>query len=221
MAQISDKFNGSKTRLYRGPEVADITTSGPADIADTAQYFSIGKIIDLGTISNEANVIDVPEFGQDYAGKLVGQLNAGTLDMSVAWDPSDTQHQALQAAVTAKTRYMYIIDWLSGAYSTDQTNVVLGAWYTITNVGGSVDWSSIGGSATAATGDTFRATAAQADITVGGPTSVGATVQEAEENFVSFNAYVASFGIETTIDDAVKASVSLAIDGALNFFTAT
>ena len=221
MAQISDKFNGSKTRLYVGPEVADIATSGPAEVADTVNYKSIGKIIDLGTIQNEANVIDVPEFGQDYAGKLIGQLNAGTLDMSVAWDPSDVEHQVLQAAVTGKTRYMYFIDWLSGAYGTDVTAVTAGATYKITAVGGASDWSSIGGSATAQVGDVFRCTTTDADITsAGGLVSAGATVQEAEENFVSFHAYVASFGIETTIDDAVKASVSLAIDGALNFFTA-
>ena len=219
MSQINDKFNGSKTRLYIGPALADISTAGPATIADTANYLSIGKIIDLGTIQNEANVIDVPEFGQDYAGKLIGQLNAGTLDMSVAWDPSDTQHSVLRNAVTGKSLYTYIINWWSGDYAAAGVQVKVGGWYKISAVGSAVDWSSIGGSATASTGDVFRCTTAVADITVGGPTSTGATVQEAYEDFVGFNAYASSFGIETSIDDAVKASVSLAIDGALNFFT--
>lgn len=219
MAQISDKFNGSKTRLYIGPSFANVATSGPTDLADTVNYISVSKIIDLGTIQNEANIIDVPEFGQEYAGKLVGQLNAGTLDMSVAWNPSDTQHIALKDAVTNKTLHGFIINWWSGGYSTDQTAVTIGKWYTISAVGGTTDWSPVGGSATAATGDTFRCTVTDADITaVGGLSSAGATVQEADETNVSFNGYIASFGIETTIDDAVKANVSLAIDGALNFF---
>ena len=160
---ISDKFNGSKTALLvNTTAVGDVTalntTSADANDVTTipTTWQLVSKIIDLGTISNEANVIDVPEFGQDYAGKLVGQLNAGTIDMSVAWNPSDVQHVALQSAVTAKTLYTYAIRW---------------------DDGGGVNF-----------------------------------------EYVGFNAYVASFGIETTIDDAVKASVSLAIDGQLHFF---
>lgn len=219
MAGISDKFNGSKTRLYVGTAVDPVSTVGLGEMASTGTYTSIAKIIDLGTIQNEANVIDVPEFGQDYAGKLVGQLNAGTLDMSVAWDPSDANHIVLKDAVTNKTRFLYIINWWSGGYGANTTAAIAGRWYTITAEGGTPDFSSIGGSATAVAGDVFRCTTADADITaVGGVNSAGATIQEADETFVAFNAYVASFGIETTIDDAVKASVSLAIDGALQFF---
>ena len=159
---IADKFNGSKTSLLVNTTVtADVTTlnttsANDADVTTIPTNWQVvSKIIDLGTIQNEANVIDVPEFGQDYAGKLIGQLNAGTLDMSVAWNPSDTEHLVLQAAVTGKSRYTYAIRWDDG-------------------------------------GGNFE--------------------------YVGFNAYVASFGVETTIDDAVKASVSLAIDGQLYFF---
>jgi hypothetical protein len=160
---ITDKFNGSKTALLvNTTTVTDVTTLETTSTTNTdvteipGTWQTIAKIIDLGTIQNESNVIDVPEFGQDYAGKLVGQLNAGTLDMSVAWDPGDTEHGVLQAAVTAKSRYTYAIRWDDGG------------------------------------GTNFE--------------------------YVGFNAYVASFGVETTIDDAVKASVSLAIDGQLYFF---
>ena len=158
---ISDKFNGSKTALLVNTTiVTDITTlvtsgASNADVT-SANWAAVGKIIDLGTIQNEANVIDVPEFGQDYAGKLIGQLNAGTLDMSVAWDPSNTEHGVLKNAVTSKSRYSYVIRWDDGG------------------------------------GTNFE--------------------------YVGFNAYASSFGIETSIDDAVKASVSLAIDGQLYFF---
>lgn len=160
---ISDKFNGSKTALLvNTTTVTDVTTlnTTSADNLDVTtiptNWQTVAKIIDLGTIQNEANVIDVPEFGQEYAGKLIGQLNAGTLDMSVAWDPSDVQHGVLQNAVTGKTRNTYAIRW---------------------DDGGGINF-----------------------------------------EYVGFNAYVASFGVETTIDDAVKASVSLAIDGQLHFF---
>lgn len=147
---INDKFNGSKTELRHGASIADVTT---VNVAGTPAAV-VGKITDLGTISNEANVIDVPEFGQEYAGKLVGQLNAGTLDMTIAWDPADAEHIALKDAVTNKTKKLFAIVWDDG---------------------------------------------------------VG-------QEYVAFNAYVASFGIETTIDDAVKASCSLAIDGQLHFY---
>jgi hypothetical protein len=220
MTGITDKFNGSKTRLYVGTAVDPISTVGLSEMATVATYTSIAKIIDLGTIQNEANVIDVPEFGQDYAGKLVGQLNAGTLDMSVAWDPSDSNHIVLQGAVTAKTRKLYIIDWLSGAVGAQGNVCTAGRLYNCTNDGGVADWSTYleGANPIDATGATqYRCilTSAALDTDL---TATGALAGEAEETFVGFNAYVASFGIETTIDDAVKASVSLAIDGGLQFF---
>lgn len=154
MAGITDKFNGSKTELRYGTSVADVTTINKV-AADALT--AVAKVMDLGTISNEANVIDVPEFGQDYAGKLVGQLNAGTLDMTIAWNPGDTSHIALKDAVTNKTKTLFAIRWTPDGTAND---------------------------------------------------------------YVTFNAYVASFGIETSIDDAVKATVSLAIDGQLHFFDA-
>lgn len=152
MAGITDKFNGSKTELRYGASVADVTT---VDKTAADALTAVAKIMDLGTIANEANVIDVPEFGQEYAGKLVGQLNAGTLDLTIAWNPGDTGHAALKSAVTNKTKHLFAVRWTSDGTDND---------------------------------------------------------------YVAFNAYVASFGIETTIDDAVKASVSLAIDGQLHFF---
>lgn len=217
MAGLSDKFNGSKTKLLIGSDWADITTAGLADVADTADHISVSKIMDLGTISNEANVIDVPEFGQEYAGKLVGQLNAGTLDLTIAWNPGDTQHDDLKVALTNKTRHGFIIRWHDGGYGSDQTTAVAGREYKITALGGVTDWSAIGGSATASVGDVFTCTAASADLDTT-LTASGATATEANADFVAFNAYISSFGIETTIDDAVKASVSLAIDGGLEFF---
>lgn len=220
MTGITDKFNGSKTRLYAGTAVDPVSGVGLGEMATVATYKSIAKIIDLGTVANEANVIDVPEFGQDYAGKLVGQLNAGTLDMQVAWDPSDTEHIALKDAVTAKTRKLYMVDWISGAQNAGGNVCTAGRLYSVSNDGGVTDWSTYLEAAnpvddTGATLYRCILTSAALDTDL---TASGAVAHELEETFVGFNAYVASFGIETTIDDAVKASVSLAIDGALQFF---
>ena len=46
--------------------------------------------MEIGTLSNEATVIDTPTFGEQYRGKLRGQLDGGQLDAQLYWAPRNS-----------------------------------------------------------------------------------------------------------------------------------
>jgi hypothetical protein len=129
--------------------------------ADSTADETIGAVIiplvsEIGTISNEANIIETPTFGDKFKGKLRGQLDAGTLDASVYWAPRDPMHILLRELATNGDAVSFGIKWKTDADGTDTEYVV-------------------------------------------------------------FDGYVSSFGIDSTFDDVAKASTTLVIDGALYF----
>lgn len=60
-------------------------------------------VMEIGTLGNEANVIDVQEFGQPLKGKLRGQSDGGQLDSSIFWAPGNAVHNWLHQAATNGT----------------------------------------------------------------------------------------------------------------------
>ena len=155
MGQITDKFVSSFSELYY--KNANMTA---AEVTDPFDWFAgatkVPLVGEIGSLSNEATIIDVPEFGQKYKGKLRGQLDAGQLDVSLFWAPRDATHLALRTLAENGDKASFGIKWIT-------------------------------------------------DLNGG------------DNEYVVFNAYVASFGIDTTFDDVAKASLTVAIDGALNF----
>jgi len=117
MAALSNKFVSSFSELYVGTTDA----SGSAD-ATAMEVFLTGAdhdkvtlIAEIGSIANEANIIDVPEFGATYKGKLRGQLDAGQLDTVLYWAPRNTEHLALQAAAVSGATQYVTIKWIDGS----------------------------------------------------------------------------------------------------------
>ena len=53
-------------------------------------------VMEIGTLSNEATVIDTPTFGEVYRGKLRGQLDGGQLDAQLYWAPRDFVHNLMR-----------------------------------------------------------------------------------------------------------------------------
>ena len=53
-------------------------------------------VADMGELTKERSVIDVPVYGQDTMGKLAGQADPGTFDFNVTMNFNDTIHQALR-----------------------------------------------------------------------------------------------------------------------------
>ena len=113
--------------------------------------------MEIGTLSNEATVIDTPTFGDIYKGKLRGQLDGGQLDTQLYWAPRDAAHQHLRQLSESGTRVYVGIKWKNEAG----------------NFG--------------------------------------------DAEYVYFDSFVSSFGIDTTFDDVAKVSMTLVVDGAEHF----
>ena len=116
----------------------------------------IPLVMEIGTLSNEATVIDTPTFGEVYRGKLRGQLDGGQLDAQLYWAPRNAFHQELRELSESGTQVYVGIKWNSDASATNS-------------------------------------------------------------EFVYFDSFVSSFGIDTTFDDVAKVSMTLVVDGAEHF----
>ena len=146
--------------------VGDFTVSDPVgltidDVAGNVAFVDgthlIPLVMEIGTLSNEATVIDTPTFGDVYRGKLRGQLDGGQLDAQLYWAPRDPDHRILRG------------------FSESGVQVYVG-----------IKWKNT-------TGDT------------------------GDSEFVYFDSFVSSFGIDTTFDDVAKVSMTLVVDGAEHF----
>ena len=114
--------------------------------------------MEIGTLSNEATVIDTPTFGEVYRGKLRGQLDGGQLDTQLYWAPRNPFHQELRRLSESGKEIYVGIKWKNQA------------------------------------GD-----------------------NAGDSEFVYFDSFVSSFGIDTTFDDVAKVSMTLVVDGAEHF----
>lgn len=113
MANLSNKFVSSFSELY----VSTADTTGAADAAALETIITADKVslvAEIGSIANEANVIDVPEFGQTFRGKLRGQLDAGQLDSVLYWAPRLADHLALRTAAESGSEVYVTVKWIDG-----------------------------------------------------------------------------------------------------------
>ena len=74
----------------------DISVSNYTNLQYTtdagAVWGTITNVQSLGELSDEKTIIDVQEYGAAYLRKLVGTANAGPMDVTVNFDPSDPTH---------------------------------------------------------------------------------------------------------------------------------
>lgn len=113
MANLSNKFVSSFSELY----VSTADTTGAADATALELLIASDKVslvAEIGSIANEANVIDVPEFGQTFRGKLRGQLDAGQLDSVLYWAPRLADHLALRTAAESGSVVYVTVKWIDG-----------------------------------------------------------------------------------------------------------
>ena len=75
----------------------------------------IPLVMEIGTLSNEATVIDTPTFGELYRGKLRGQLDGGQLDTQLYWAPRNFVHSLLRSFAENGTAVSAGIRWLPTA----------------------------------------------------------------------------------------------------------
>ena len=142
-----------------------VTGSGTDAIVTIAALLLLGAtfvgaqvplVMEIGTLSNEATVIDTPTFGELYRGKLRGQLDGGQLDSQLYWAPQNFVHELIRDLAENGEALSVGIKW-------------------------------------------------------------NRTADGSDSEFVVFNSFVSSFGIDTTFDDVAKVSSTFVVDGAEHF----
>jgi hypothetical protein len=110
MANITSKFITSQSELHFS--ATEFTSATDFDATT-----KVSLVAEIGSIANEANIIDVPEFGEAYKGKLRGQLDAGQLDSVLYWAPANAKHTAIKDATTDGSVVYVGIKWTDGTNS--------------------------------------------------------------------------------------------------------
>ena len=147
--------------------VTDATTASGTTILNTVAEIialttvtfvgaQVPLVMEIGTLSNEATVIDTPTFGELYRGKLRGQLDGGQLDSQLYWAPQNFVHELLRTLAEDGNSLSVGIKW-------------------------------------------------------------NRTANGSDSEYVVFNSFVSSFGIDTTFDDVAKVSSTFVVDGAEHF----
>ena len=100
---VDSIFSAATYRLYfKNTSSAEITLldTEPQAIAETeGMSFMLARIPlvrEIGTLANEATVIETPTFGERFRGKLRGQLDGGQLDSALYWAPENLMHKFIR-----------------------------------------------------------------------------------------------------------------------------
>lgn len=107
MPSISGPFHGRTTEFH-------ITTAISGAISSSTL---VGEVDDLSALELSRNTVDLLSYGDDDLRKLVGAKDNGSITVTLNWDPSDTDHDALATAFVNGDIGTYAIQWVSGTGS--------------------------------------------------------------------------------------------------------
>ena len=107
MPSISGPFHGRSTEFH-------ITSAISGAISSSTL---VGEVDDLSALELSRNTVDLLSYGDDDLRKLVGAKDNGSITVTLNWDPSDTDHDALATAFVDGDIGTYAIQWVSGTGS--------------------------------------------------------------------------------------------------------
>ena len=108
MAAIAAPFTGQKTEFYVKSTAHVLGTLVEGDL--------VGEIQNIGDIELSTNIIEISSYGSDYKGKLAGQKDSGTVDISLNWIPggADAAQDLLQSSYSSGAEVFCVIVWKDG-----------------------------------------------------------------------------------------------------------
>jgi hypothetical protein len=104
-------------------EIADLLAAG-LDL----EWAKVPLVAEIGSISNESTVIDVPEFGERFKGKLRGQLDGGQLDTTIYWAPRELNHVLIRELAQTGVGIGAGVKWRPNDVGTDAELVVFNSF---------------------------------------------------------------------------------------------
>ena len=116
MASVTGRAAGFIATLYYVPTV-DATKDLSSISGNAISGNQVKDVADMGSLSNSRNIIDVPVYGADVAGKLAGQADPGTFDFNVTMNFDDATHIALKDD-DGTGQHTFIIKFTQGSNET-------------------------------------------------------------------------------------------------------
>jgi hypothetical protein len=115
----------NSTAASISPTAADLTAVGLLGLGFTVEHCKVPLLSEIGSLSNESSVIDVPEFGERFKGKLRGQLDGGQLDATLYWAPREPAHLLIRELASSGAAIAAGIRWLPDDLSTSKGELVV------------------------------------------------------------------------------------------------
>ena len=113
MPAVSGKAVGYIAKLYY--VATPIPTKNISNVAAAAIAGNLVKdVADMGALTKERAIIDVPVYGSDFMSKIPGQADPGTFDFQCHYDFSDTVHNALRDN-GGTSLHTFIVSFTQGA----------------------------------------------------------------------------------------------------------
>ena len=106
MAAIQAPFTGQETKLYAKASAHSLASLVSGDL--------VGEVQNIGDMELSANVIEVSKYGSAYKGKLVGQKDSGTIDISLNWVPDSSTQSAqalMQSSYSSGAKVYFVVVW--------------------------------------------------------------------------------------------------------------
>ena len=103
MAAISAPFTGQNTKLYAKASAHTLASLTAGDL--------VGEVQNIGDIELSSNIIEVSTYGSDYKGKLVGQKDSGTVDITLNWVPTAAGQDVLRTSYESGSKIYLVCVW--------------------------------------------------------------------------------------------------------------
>ena len=136
MAAVTGRAAGYIAELWYSATV--LTTRTEAGI-DTLIGTAANQVIDvssMGAIQSQRQIIDIPVYGNDTAGKLPGQADPGTFDFTVTLNLNNTVHTSLRDD-NGRTRHSFVIVFDQATAA--QTYAIIDGYVASANVNQAID----------------------------------------------------------------------------------
>ena len=113
MTAVTGRAAGFIAKLYYSATVISDKSESNLETAITTNNL-VKDVAEMGALTKERTIIDIPVYGVDVAGKLPGQADPGTFDFNVTLNLDDTVHKAFRDD-DGKLQHTFIVEFQQSA----------------------------------------------------------------------------------------------------------
>lgn len=136
MAAVNGRAAGFIAELWYSSSVLSSPTEAMVDTLIGTAANEIIDVSSMGALLSQRQIIDIPVYGEDTAGKLPGQADPGTFDFTVTLNLNNTMHTTLRDD-DGRTEHSFVVVFRQTA--TAQTYAVFNGFVANADVNQAID----------------------------------------------------------------------------------